>query len=84
MIVYLDLKPENILIRGNGSAAVVDFNTAMHIGINEQLYQQRGTKNNMSPEILYEECYLFPSDVYSFGLIAYGYFSSDSTYIVIK
>lgn len=76
-IVHLDLKPENILIRGDGSAAVADFNTDMHVDNRHSPPDRRGSKSYKSPEILCSEPYSF-----SFGLMASEYFSPDAHRII--
>lgn len=81
-IIHFDIKPKNILIRGDGSAVVADFNTAMHVDINTHLRNLRGSENYMAPEIRNGEKYSFSTDVYSFGMIAVEYFSPNAHRIV--
>lgn len=67
-IIHRDLKPENVLFR-NGQVKLSDFGTAAKF---QQIDRQqvKGTFPFMAPEVLLQEPYSYPCDVWSIGCIA--------------
>lgn len=69
--VHRDLKPANILLNSAGFVKLSDFGISKELGHTQaNASTQCGTIAYMSPERIRGEDYSFPSDVWSFGLIA--------------
>jgi len=68
-IIHRDLKSMNILVDSNNVAKLADLGCSrivdetMTIGIGSPLW--------MAPEVVHSHTYSFPSDIYSFGVVAY-------------
>ncbi len=76
-IVHGDLKPENIMIRPDGTAALIDFQTACgpalaHLPVDLSPGQRFGTLHYMAPEQCVDAARADASaDVYALGIIFY-------------
>jgi len=74
-IVHRDIKPENLMYENNSPDSLLklaDFGLATKIGENG-LHDQKtcGTPTYVAPEILKEEAYGFPVDIWSLGVVIY-------------
>eukprot|EP00981_Chlorochromonas_danica_P002116 scaffold424_cov165-Ochromonas_danica.AAC.16 len=73
-IVHRDLKPENLLLTSDDNDAdikVVDFGFATKTDGDYSLTDHCGTPGYIAPEILRNETYGRPADMWSFGIILY-------------
>lgn len=71
-IIHRDIKPENIYFNGN-TIKIGDFGLSEYVeDPSEELYQLCGTPYFMAPEMLKSTGYLFPVDIWSFGIMVYN------------
>lgn len=71
-IIHRDLKPENILLTANLQVKLSDFGVSFIVDSNiTQAQTIAGTVVYMSPEILSNQKYSFPTDIWSLGCIFY-------------
>jgi serine/threonine protein kinase len=73
-IVHRDLKPSNILFADrNSGLRVADFDSSVIVdnALDQRLSGSVGTLKYMSPELLLGVDYGKPTDVYSFGILAF-------------
>jgi len=69
--VHRDLKPANVLLNSAGACKLSDFGVSKQLGATQGLAEtQCGTTAYMSPERIKGESYAYPSDVWSFGIVA--------------
>eukprot|EP01130_Rhizamoeba_saxonica_P011698 TRINITY_DN486_c1_g2_i1.p1 TRINITY_DN486_c1_g2~~TRINITY_DN486_c1_g2_i1.p1 ORF type:complete len:697 (-),score=121.04 TRINITY_DN486_c1_g2_i1:40-2130(-) len=73
-IIHRDIKSMNILMNSNGMAKLADLGCSrtvkselMTVGVGSPLW--------MAPEVLRSQNYAFPSDIYSYGIVAYEIFN---------
>jgi len=72
-ILFRDLKPENIIVSvPSFHHWIVDFGLAKEISEDVQVRDTVGTPGYMAPEVLLEESYSYPADIYSFGMTLYS------------
>lgn len=78
-IIHRDLKLENIIINIKTlNIKIIDFGCAHYI--TEPIKGIVGTFQYMAPEILNNEFYSFPIDIYSYGMILYILWSNSINY----
>jgi putative two-component system response regulator len=73
-VVHRDIKPSNILIHRDGTPVLADFGLAKMVASSRKLTASGivlGTPEYMSPEQAAGEAIGPPSDLYSFGVVAY-------------
>lgn len=70
-IVLRDFKPENILIGADGHLLISDFGLAKYIGKGNVTKSICGTADYWAPEVLKDEEYGMPADVWSYGIVIY-------------
>jgi serine/threonine protein kinase len=72
-IIHRDLKPENIMIaRDQNNVKLIDFGFSKHLVTPFDLASTYcGTLTYMAPEIIKNEQYSFPADVWSVGVILF-------------
>jgi len=69
--VHRDLKPANVLLNSAGACKLSDFGVSKQLGATQALAEtQCGTTAYMSPERIKGESYAYPSDVWSFAIVA--------------
>lgn len=75
LIVHRDLKPENLLLASTGDTTdvkIADFGLATRLAYpGEKLKLRCGSPGYVSPELLRDEGYSLPSDIFSAGVIFY-------------
>ena len=79
-IVHRDIKPENILLDGGEkmveSPVLADFEYAKLLRDERTCSRICGTKGYMAPEILTQQPYSLPVDIWAFGTLIYALVSS--------
>jgi len=72
-IVHRDLKPENLMFADEDATILklIDFGVSAILKNGEQLYDRVGTRTYMAPEIMTQQGYGKPCDMYSLGVIIY-------------
>ncbi|KAK8892456.1 hypothetical protein M9Y10_029685 [Tritrichomonas musculus] len=70
-IVLRDLKPENVLIGHDGHLKISDFGLAKFLGKGNLTRSICGTADYCAPEVLKDEEYGMPADVWSYGVVIY-------------
>jgi len=73
-IVHRDIKPENIMMENQTDTAdvkIVDFGLAKMIGPSQFCGDLYGTLGYVAPEVLKQEPYGKPADIWSLGIIAH-------------
>ena len=73
-VVYRDLKPENVMLHESGHIRLVDFGFAKKID-GERTYTSLGSPEYMAPEIVLKQPHSYPSDLWSFGILLYEFYS---------
>lgn len=68
-ILHRDLKLENILINNRDHIKLIDFGFAKVLRERERAYTKLGTIPYLSPELLGDEVYEFPSQIWSCGVV---------------
>ena len=73
--VHLDLKPDNVILRGDGSAALIDFGLAHHARFPDLLAEEQrlaaGSAPYISPEQVFGERSDPRSDLFALGAVLY-------------
>jgi serine/threonine protein kinase len=70
--MHRDLKLENVLVDYNTKKIkLIDFGYSLQVQPSEKLTTSCGTPSYMSPEIVKQTYYNFPSDVWSCGIILF-------------
>ena len=76
-ICHRDIKPENILVDEDGSLKVADFGMASLVSGDRLLKTSCGSPHYASPEVIHGRAYNgFKSDVWSLGVLYYGFCAS--------
>lgn len=70
-IVLRDFKPENVLIGSDGHLVISDFGLAKFLGKGNMTKSFCGTVDYCAPEVLKDEEYGMPADVWSYGVVIY-------------
>ena len=71
-IVHRDLKPENILCeKGLKNIRIADFGLSQLVAPTKSLKLACGTLSYVAPEILLDQGYSMPADIWSLGIIAF-------------
>jgi len=90
-IIHRDLKPDNLLLVSTSvispvRAKISDFGTSRFIADvqNQQLTNALGTPLYMAPEILANQEYSLPSDVYSLAILFWYIFEQQSPFANIS
>lgn len=79
-IAHQDLKPQNILVTSEGQVKVVDFGIAVGQQETPGSEPAFGTPGYMSPEQIRGEPNGLPSDLFSFGCVAYEVISGEPAF----
>uniref|UniRef100_A0A7S4EEE3 Protein kinase domain-containing protein n=1 Tax=Pseudo-nitzschia australis TaxID=44445 RepID=A0A7S4EEE3_9STRA len=69
-VIFMDLKPDNVGFNRNGKPVIFDFGFAREVHTIER-DEIAGTLRYMSPDMALGQDPLFPSDVYSFGILLF-------------
>lgn len=70
-IIHRDIKTANILIDKNGIFRIADFNVSRLLNASDVASTMAGTILYSAPEVLENESYSFPIDIYSVGAVIY-------------
>jgi len=73
-IVHRDIKPENILLSDNSEIPIIklaDFGLSKLVGPNDTLHVPCGTMGYVAPEVLMQQPYGKPVDLWSVGVVTY-------------
>ena len=70
-IVYRDLKPENVLIDATGHMKLTDFGLSKHLPKDEEAKTFCGTAEYLAPEVILQNPYSFPIDIWALGVLTY-------------
>ena len=71
-ILYRDLKPENVLLGSDGYIRICDFGMSKENVVGAKDAKSIcGTASYLSPEVIKQESYGFPTDWWSFGVLLY-------------
>ena len=71
-MVYRDLRPENILIGNDGYIKLVDFGLSQaNVKSDTEIKSLCGTPEYVAPEVLKNEGYGKPVDLWQYGCIIY-------------
>lgn len=68
-IIHRDLKPANVLVAKDNTLKLIDFGLSRKVDLS--MSHNVGTKCYMSPEVIKNERYTFPVDVWGLGCILY-------------
>ena len=74
-IVHRDIKPENILMSSDSdisNPSIIDFGYAKYLSEDKTCSSVLGTLGYIAPEIIRQENYSFPVDIWGFGVILYS------------
>ena len=72
-MTHRDIKPENIFVSEAGQFKLGDFGVARTIEKTTGGLSRKGTEKYMAPEVFLGKPYGFGVDIYSLGLVLYGY-----------
>lgn len=77
-IIYRDLKLENVLLTDDLEPMIFDFEISKFVINPLNMTLPIGTPFSMAPELFMDDdTYLFPVDVYAYGILLYRMFSND-------
>ena len=76
-IIHRDIKPENIFINDYGFYKLGDFGIARIVDSTASDLSRKGTYNYIAPEIYTNKSYGCSVDIYSLGLVLYGYLNEN-------
>jgi NIMA (never in mitosis gene a)-related kinase len=80
-ILHRDLKAENIFFMKNGEVKIGDFGLSRYLkNGSPSMMSLVGTSSYMSPELLNQEPYGFPTDIWSLGVIIYQMATGEKPY----
>lgn len=72
-LIHRDIKPANIFISDNGDFKLGDFGISKAMDGSDGAYTRTGTPMYMAPEVYLGKAYGKKADIYSLGLVLYGY-----------
>ena len=79
-IVHRDIKSENILLSDASSTCkvpvITDFGYSMQLKEDEKCSKLCGSRKYIAPEILEQQGYSFPVDIWGFGVLLYSLVST--------
>jgi len=78
-IVHRDVKPENIFVSELGDFKLGDFGISRIVEKTTSGLSRKGTYNYMPPEVYRGEAYSPNVDMYSLGLVLYGFLNDNRT-----
>ncbi len=71
-IIHRDIKLENILLDARGSVKICDFGVSKIVQPGEVIRDKTGTPAYIAPEIINDEGYSYPVDIWSAGVVLYA------------
>jgi tRNA A-37 threonylcarbamoyl transferase component Bud32/CheY-like chemotaxis protein len=83
-VLHRDVKPGNVMLRGDGSAAFIDFGLARQLGLESDITATGvifGTPHYMSPEQGHGKPLDERSDLYSLGVVLYELLTAQKPYV---
>src|SRR5262245_49536464 len=83
-VLHRDVKPGNVMLRGDGSAAFIDFGLARQLGLESDITATGvifGTPHYMSPEQGHGKPLDERSDLYSLGIVLYELLTAEKPYV---
>jgi tRNA A-37 threonylcarbamoyl transferase component Bud32/CheY-like chemotaxis protein len=83
-VLHRDVKPGNVMLRGDGSAAFIDFGLARQLGLESDITATGvifGTPHYMSPEQGHGKPLDERSDLYSLGVVLYELLTAEKPYV---
>ena len=71
-IIHRDIKLENILLDARGQVKICDFGVSRVVEPGDVIRDKTGTPAYIAPEIILDEGYSYPVDIWSAGVVLYA------------